>query len=410
LEQSGNQTISIFRRNGIAVVASNQFIRVFARSQMWIFLPLYLLVIRHVPYLIIGFVVFLMAISSLPLTLVAGGLIDKRGARSVIIISNIFLGLLLLSLTLLIFENSNLYLIYLVLILSEPLMNIIGAADNVIVSDNSTVSERNSAFSIVRILQNLGFSLGPAIGGFIAGIGYGYIFLLTTVFSFSELFIYAKFLKKQQIKRENEKEDSVNMKPDIFKAFKDRPFFIVAILISLFYLILGQWGTTLTFFWKGFDSMTDFDIGLLYSVNGVVVTLGQLPINRLLKKMEDITRINLGYIVYLFSFSLLPFFRGFTFLVLDTILITMGENIVSPSINTVISRIAPVNKRGQYFTSFQVLSGMVTPIAPVLGTFFLTIFSADLGLIWYPFTIIGTIFFLSFIPLWKKVNMREHNN
>ena len=70
-----------------------------ARSQMWIFLPLYLLEIRHVPYIIIGLVVFLMAISSLPLTLVAGGLIDKRGARSVIIISNIFLGLLLLSLT-----------------------------------------------------------------------------------------------------------------------------------------------------------------------------------------------------------------------------------------------------------------------------------------------------------------------
>lgn len=167
---------------------------------MWIFLPLYLLEIRHVPYIIIGLVVFLMAISSLPLTLVAGGLIDKRGARSVIIVSNIFLGLLLLSLTLLIFENSNLYIIYLVLILSEPLMNIIGAADNVIVSDNSSVAERNSAFSIVRILQNLGFSLGPAIGGFIAGIGYGYIFLLTTVFSFSELFIYAKFLKKQQKK------------------------------------------------------------------------------------------------------------------------------------------------------------------------------------------------------------------
>ena len=160
----------------------------------------------------------------------------------------------------------------------------------------------------------------------------------------------------------------------------------------------------------GFDNMSDFDIGLLYSVNGVVVTLGQLPVNRLLSKMEDITRINLGYIVYLFSFSLLPFFRGFIFLVLDTILITMGENIVSPSINTVISRISPVNKRGQYFTSFQVLTGMVTPIAPVLGTLFLTIFSADLGLIWYPFTIIGTIFFLSFIPLWKKVNMREHNN
>ena len=405
-----DETVSLFRRNGIAVVASNQFIRVFARSQMWIFLPLYLLVSRHVPYLVIGVVIFLMAISSLPLTLVAGNFIDRKGARSVIIYANILLGLLLLSLTILIFENSSLFLIYMVLVLSEPLMNIIGAADNVIITDSSSVSERNSAFSFVRILQNLGFSLGPAVGGFIAGIGYGYIFLLTTVFSFSELFVYVKFLKEQKRGSPGAKEEIAGTKPDILKAFKDKPFFIVAILISLFYLILGQWGTTLTFFWKGFDNMTYFDIGLLYSVNGVVVTVGQLPLNRLLKKLEDIARINLGYVVYLISFSLLPFFRGFAFLVLDTVLITIGENIVSPSINTVISRIAPTNKRGQYFTSFQVLTGMITPIAPVLGTFFLTIFSADIGLIWYPFTIIGVAFFLSFIPLWRKVNMSEHNN
>ncbi|MHB1439300.1 MAG: MFS transporter [Cuniculiplasma sp.] len=407
---SNSETVSLMKRNGITVVASNQFIRVLARSQMWIFLPLYLLVIRHVPYLIIGFVIFLMAISSLPLTLVAGGFIDKHGPRTVIIISNTLLAVLLILLTVFIFGNSNLYLIYLVLILSEPLMNIIGAADNVIISDNSTASERNSAFSIVRILQNLGFSLGPAIGGFIAGIGYGYIFLLTSVFSVTELFVYMKFLKKTAPVKGEEKDEQLNMKPDILKAFKDRPFFIVAILISLFFLIMGQWGTTLTFFWKGFDHMTDLDIGILYSVNGVVVTLGQLPVNRLLRKMGDIGRINLGYIVYLLSFSILPFFQGFTFLVLDTILITMGENIISPSINTIISRIAPVNKRGQYFTSFQVLTGMVTPLAPVLGTLLLTVFAADLGLIWYPIMILGTILFISAIPLWKKVHMSEHNN
>jgi MFS family permease len=289
-------------------------------------------------------------------------------------------------------------------------MNIIGASDNVIISDNTNTAERNSAFSIVRILQNLGFSLGPAIGGFIAGLGYGYIFMLTAIFSTLELVIYTNFLNKPSSIKKEKNDKELNLKPDIMKAFKDRPFLIVAVLISLLFIILGQWGTTLTFFWKGFDKMTYFDIGLLYSVNGIVVTLGQLPINRLLSKMEDITRINMGFLVYLASFSVLPFFKGFLFLVIDTIFITIGENIISPSINTIVSRIAPVNKRGQYFTSFQVLTGMVSPLAPVIGTILLTIFSANLGLIWYPFTILGVIFFFVFIPFWRKVNMNEHNN
>ncbi len=286
-------------------------------------------------------------------------------------------------------------------------MNIIGAADNVIVSNSTYYTERNNAFSIVRIFQNVGFSIGPAIGGFIAGIGFGYIFLITTLSSIIELLVYIKYLPGEM---KDESAEKMEKKEDILNAFKDRPFFIAAMLISLFYLIMGQWGTTLTLFWKGYDLMTNFQIGLLYSVNGIVVTLGQLPVNRILKRFGDITKVNLGYLLYLSAFSILPFFRGFLFLVIDTLIITIGENIISPSINTIISRISPVEKRGQYFTSFQVMTGFIYPVAPVLGTFLLTVYSKNLAFMWYPLTITGSIFFLAFIPLWKKIRMSEHTN
>ena len=383
--------------------------RVFSRSQLWIFLPLYLLEIRKVPYIEIGLVIFAMAISSLPLTLFAGKIIDRRGAKSVIISSNLLLTTLFAVLSALIILNSDLILIYLVLILSEPLMSIIGASDNVIVSNNTSSFERNSAFSITRILQNLGFSMGPTIGGLLAGIGYGYIFLITAIFSFVELVIYATFLERDKIIVKEDSEKLEKIKFDTLAAFKNRPFLIVTLILSIMFLILGQWGSTLTFYWKGYDLMSDFQVGLLYSVNGIVVTVGQLPINRLLRKFNEISRINLGYLFYVFSFSLLPFFRGFDFLIIDTILITFGENINTPSINTAISKISPPEKRGQYFTSFQVLTGATAPLAPVLGMILLTIFSRDLALIWLPFTAMGVLMFVLFIPFWRKTNMNEHN-
>ena len=399
--------LGLLKRKGIFVVSLNQLIRVLARSQMWIFLPLYLLEIRGVPYLTIGIVIFLMAIISLPLTLVSGVLIDRKGVRRVIFYSNILLSLLFVFLTVSVFINSSVYVIYVLLIASEPLMNIIGASDNVIISNATSFQDRDSAFSIVRIFQNLGFSIGPSIGGFVAGIGFGYIFLITTVSSFAELIVYLKFLPRDIVR--NDTGDSTS-KSDFFSAFRYRPFFIAAILISLFYLIMGQWGTTLSLFWKMYDGMTNFQIGLLYSVNGIVVTLGQLPINRLMKSQSEIMKVNIGYLLYLGAFSILPFFEGFKFLIIDTIIITLGENIVSPSINTIISRISPPGKRGQYFTSFQVLTGMIYPIAPVIGTLFLTIFSNDLRLIWFPFTIVGSAFFISFIPFWKRIRLAEHTN
>lgn len=409
-EEYRSGTLSILRRNGIAVVSLNQFMRVFARSQLWIFLPLYLLDIRHVPYIEIGFVIFAMAISSLPLTLMAGKIIDRRGARAVIIASNILLTTLFFILTALIFLKSSLILIYLILVLSEPLMSIIGASDNVIVSNNTSSFERNSAFSITRILQNVGFSLGPTVGGLLAGFGYTYIFLITSIFSIGELMVYMIFLKKDKFNSGTGDSKGEKLKLDSFSSFRNRPFLIVTLLISLTYLILGQWGSTLTFFWKGFDHMSDFQVGLLYSVNGIVVTIAQLPINRVLRRFGDIFKINLGYLVYVMSFAFLPFFTGFMFLVIDTILISIGENINSPSINTVVSKISPPDKRGQYFTSFQVMTGVTMPIAPVLGTVLLTLYSSDLGRIWYPITILGSIFFVLSIHFWRKINMAEHNN
>ncbi len=402
-----NSTLLILRRKGMFAVSLNQLIRVLARSQMWIFLPLYLFEIRHIPYITIGIIIFLMAIISLPLTLVSGILIDRKGVRKIIITSNISLIFLFLALTAGIFLNVSVYILYILLIASEPLMNIIGAADNVIVSNSTSYKERNNAFSIVRIFQNVGFSIGPAIGGFIASDGFGYIFLITTLSSIIELSIYIKYLPGE-IK--DESAEKMEKKEDILNAFKDRPFFIAAMLISLFYLIMGQWGTTLTLFWKGYDLMTNFQIGLLYSVNGIVVTLGQLPVNRVLKRFGDITKVNLGFLLYLSAFSILPFFRGFLFLVIDTLIITIGENVISPSINTIISRISPVEKRGQYFTSFQVMTGFIYPVAPVLGTFLLTLYSKNLALMWYPLAITGTLFFFAFIPLWKKIRMSEHTN
>ncbi len=346
-----------------------------------------------------------MAILSLPITLFGGRFIDRNGAKKAIIICNALLSTILILLFLSVFYNENLYYIYFILICSEPFMNIIGSADNVIVSQYSSSSQRTAAFSVVRIFQNAGFSIGPAIGGFIASTSYSYVFLIAAAFSFVELIIYLLYLEETRI---SENEQNGKTQGKFYDAFRNRNFFMLSALIALFFIIMGQWGTTLTLFWKGYDSMTNVQVGFLYSVNGIVVTVGQIPTNRLVGKMNDILRINLGYLLYLGSFSVLPFFTGFPFLVVDTVFITLGENVITPSINAIISRASPPETRGQYFTSFQVLTGLVGPSAPVFGTLFLTIFSSDMGMIWYPFTIIGTILFISFVPIWKKIKLYDN--
>ena len=59
----------------------------------------------------------------------------------------------------------------------EPLVTIQGIVDNVLVTDIVEDAKRNDAFSLLRIAANLGFSIGPAMGGYLAYLNYGFVFI-----------------------------------------------------------------------------------------------------------------------------------------------------------------------------------------------------------------------------------------
>ena len=69
----------------------------------------------------------------------------------------------------------------------------------------------------------------------------------------------------------------------------------------------------------------------------------------------------------------------------------MAENIISPVIYTVIGKMAPEGKKGQYFGAFQLIVSFIQPIAPVMGTFLLGRFQGDDIFMWTPILIIGII-------------------
>ena len=133
----------------VMTISVNQFIRVFGRSQAWIFLPLYLNEVRNVPYFTIGIVLFIMAVVSVPFGIYGGNLIDRLGRRRMLLLATPIIAILFFFISLSIFMNLNVLLFYGLLIATEPFMNIQGSADNVIITDSTTSAERTNAFGLV---------------------------------------------------------------------------------------------------------------------------------------------------------------------------------------------------------------------------------------------------------------------
>lgn len=349
------------KKKPILVVSSAQFIRVLARSQVWIFIPVYLSLIRHIPVYYTGILFFITAMMSLPVSVYGGNLIDKIGRRKISSVMPLVLAFVFLITYFSISGRLNVIYIYLEFVIIEPLTAIQGIADNVIITDVSNEAERMDAFGILRMAGNLGFSIGPALGGFLSELNYSYIFLFTAIAAFIEFIIYIAYMAET-------KPAGKYTGTGFEIPWRDRLFIFTCLLISLVFFVSGQWGTTLTLFWSMVDHVGNGMIGVLYSVNGLVVLFLQLPIIRIIKRLGDMTQVALGGFIYSVSFFALAFFSSFAFLIIDVIVITIGENIISPVSMNIVGKLAPPEKRGQYYGTFQLMNGLITPAAPILGT------------------------------------------
>lgn len=369
----------------VRVVSITQLIRTLGRSVVWIFVPIYLSEVRGVPFFDVGLIFFATAMLSLPFSLYGGNLIDKVGRRFAAIITPPMMAVILLIEGIVVARNLSIIILIATFLLFEPIASIQGIVDNVIITEETPESQRNDAFSIIRIAANIGFSFGPAIGGFLSYINFSLVFFIPMFITIIEWFIFVKYIR-------NRKQFTVSQERRLTEfPTGDRLFLIISLIIASSFFVAGQWGTTLTLFWSSVDHITNREIGLLYTVNGIIVVLFQVPVNWLFVKVRDHMRIAAGVMIYSISFFLLIFSNNFLFLVSDVILITMAENIISPVIYTVIGKMAPEGKKGQYFGAFQLIVSFIQPIAPVMGTFLLGRFQGEDLFMWTPILVIGIV-------------------
>ena len=376
--------LGLLRNKYVGTITIVQLIRILGRSQAWIFVPLYLANIRGVPYVVVGLLFFATAMITLPFSIYGGNFIDRIGRRIAAVWLPPILIVLFMTIATVIYFRLPDYILFATFLLVEPFTTIQGILDNVVITDTTSESERTDAFSLTRIGGNVGFSIGPALGGILSLFNYSYVFLVPGILTVLEWFLYLRYIT------ETKQPSAKSMRKLQFPS-SDRPFIILCILIASVWFVAGQWGTTLTLFWSRVDNISNTTIGLLYAVNGIAVVFLQIPTNWLFSRVKDYKRIAVGGLVYAFSFFALAFSSNILFLLVDVIFITIGENILSPVAYSIIGKMAPPEKRGQYYGAFQLIIGLVMPIAPVIGTILLTSFSGNPLMMWGPLMILGVV-------------------
>ncbi|MCB0660149.1 MAG: MFS transporter [Saprospiraceae bacterium] len=245
-------------------------------------------------------------------------------------------------------------------------------ANSVAIAHYSKPENRTRSFSLMRFAINLGFTVGPAIGGFVYGFwGYKWLFAIdavTNIMAAILLMIFLPFKKNdQKIIKEAE-----NRLPKSPSAYKDLPYIGFIILVALYGICFFQILSSVPLFLKSIWGYSENTVGLILALNGAIVVLFEMP---LVKRLETIQKP-----MILIAFGCLLMSIGYIFLlnwwvailpaVLFYILVSFSEMFAMPfMINFAVSR-PNEDRRGQYMALYSMGFGLAHVSGPLGSLWF----------------------------------------
>jgi predicted MFS family arabinose efflux permease len=231
----------------------------------------------------------------------------------------------------------------------------------------STAESRTRSVSLVRLAVNLGFSIGPAAGGFIAiWMGYHALFVLDAATSISAALLLVGYLptgKGQPSKKtvpRNERGAS---------AYRDFPYLAFIFLVAVYGTCFFQLFSSMPQYFKEVCGYSEDVIGLLLALNGFLVVVIEMPIISFLERKGSLfSLIVLGVLCIPVAFLCLYFGKGLlVWALLYTLIITLSEILAMPfMMNFALSR-GGNSRKGEYSALYSISYGVATILAPSLG-------------------------------------------
>jgi predicted MFS family arabinose efflux permease len=225
------------------------------------------------------------------------------------------------------------------------------------------------AFSLNRMAMNLGFSIGPAIGGFLSAYSFHLLFYINGIACIVAAIVFVLFFKNR--KARNEIENDLN---DIQYAvsrspYTDVKFLFFTLFCALFAISFFQLLNTLPLFLENGIGLSQKDIGLVMGFSGLVIVLLEMPMVAIAERKLTIVQIMVwGTVITGLSFFTYTLGHSLFFIYFAITLLSIGEILVLPFMSTVTAlRSGPENK-GAYMGVNGVSMGVGLIVSPFLGT------------------------------------------
>jgi MFS family permease len=348
---------------------------------------------------VIGLLFLGMAVAGAFGQIVGGEMADQLGRRPVMWASMGFRGLNFIALFLALVLTGSIVLIASLLLVSSLLGSLFEPASNAMVADIVGPGRRMEAYSLLRVGQNIGWTLGPLISGIlIIFLPFSALFVVAAVTCISVSVVI--FIKVADPVRSAGPRERFHPR-DLLKIRHNKLFMIFCLASLPLAIVLGQMSSTFSVFSVEDIGIAEAEIGYLYALNGLMVVFLQFPMARYIAHFRMSYVLAAGAMMYAVGYLIVGFSAGVWMLVLPMIITTLGENTMSPSSMNMVAKMSPEKERGRYMGAYGIFSSFGWSLGPALGGVLYDGLHTDPIALWGAIALIAMVSAIGFTYLGK---------
>ncbi|WP_353146925.1 MFS transporter [Chryseobacterium sp.] len=251
-------------------------------------------------------------------------------------------------------------------------------ANSVAITKYAKPENITRAFSLNRMAVNLGFSIGPALGGILSAISYEFLFFSNALAALLAGLMYIWFFRKctRLARREARKVKQAIIIKKENSPYRDGKFLVYSLFCMLFSICFFQLFSTLTIFYKDTAHLSQQNIGYILGYSGFLIVLLEMGFVQLAEKYFTLAfTMLLGTFLCGFSYAMLAFNHSMAVLLISMTLLCIGEIWTLPFMSTITALRSGKNNKGAYMG----LNGMSFSLAFIITPYVGTLIADKLG-------------------------------
>ncbi len=242
-------------------------------------------------------------------------------------------------------------------------------ANSIAIATYSLPENRTRSYSLNRLAINLGWAFGGAIGGFLAAKDYRFIFWVDGFTNISAAIMLMIVLPYNKIVKPKIKEKNILANKENGSAYKDKKYLFFILCTILFAFCFFQMFTIFPIYLVKHLKISEEKYGSLMAFNGLLIAVLEMVFIYKLEKTRNPMRfIAYGVLLVGMAYSIFNVTNGTFFVAfISIIIITFGEMLSMPFMNTFWIGRSKDHNRGQYAALYTMGWGIAQVTGPFTG-------------------------------------------